>query len=175
MRAPTTYSHQVRSNVKTTETKNSYQQQKQHNNIPGTRYTPGTRYENDFFFFFLPCFPTGEPLINVSTRCTWYTSSRCSFVSHVYQLPGTTGREGVIIKIFCKELRMRAGCYTHTARNPLHSGASRKQILTNTSSFNIFPLGKRQKSVYRIVTAPQGGTQKYTLAFANDSSRRLVK
>ena len=26
--------------------------------------------------------------------------------------------------------------------------------------------GKRQKSVYRLVTAPQGGTQKYTLAFA---------
>ena len=27
-------------------------------------------------------------------------------------------------------------------------------------------MGKRQKSVYRLVTAPQGGTQKYTLAFA---------
>ena len=31
--------------------------------------------------------------------------------------------------------------------------------------------GKRQKSVYRLVTAPQGGTQKYTLAFAYDSPR----
>ena len=29
--------------------------------------------------------------------------------------------------------------------------------------------GKRQKAVYRLVTAPQGGTQKYTLAFAYDS------
>ena len=31
--------------------------------------------------------------------------------------------------------------------------------------------GKRQKAVYRLVTAPQGGTQKYTLAFAYDSPR----
>ena len=30
---------------------------------------------------------------------------------------------------------------------------------------------KRQKSVYRLVTAPQGGTQKNTLAFAYDSPR----
>ena len=30
---------------------------------------------------------------------------------------------------------------------------------------------KRQKAVYRLVTAPQGGTQKYTLAFAYDSPR----
>ena len=29
--------------------------------------------------------------------------------------------------------------------------------------------GKRQKAIYRLVTAPQGGTQKYTLAFAYDS------
>ena len=35
--------------------------------------------------------------------------------------------------------------------------------------------GKRQKAIYRLVTAPQGGTQKYTLAFAYDSSRWLVK
>ena len=34
-----------------------------------------------------------------------------------------------------------------------------------------FFLGKRQKWVYRLVTAPQGGTQKYTLAFAYDSPR----
>ena len=34
---------------------------------------------------------------------------------------------------------------------------------------------KRQKAVYRLVTAPQGGTQKYTLAFAYDSPRWLVK
>ena len=31
--------------------------------------------------------------------------------------------------------------------------------------------GKRQKSVYRLVNAPQGGTQKYTLDFAYDSPR----
>ena len=31
--------------------------------------------------------------------------------------------------------------------------------------------GKRQQAVYRLVTAPQGGTQKYTLAFAYDSPR----
>ena len=31
--------------------------------------------------------------------------------------------------------------------------------------------GKRQKAIYRLVTAPQGGTQKYTLAFAYDSPR----
>ena len=31
--------------------------------------------------------------------------------------------------------------------------------------------GKRQKAVYRLVTAPQGGTPKYTLAFAYDSPR----
>ena len=30
---------------------------------------------------------------------------------------------------------------------------------------------KRHKTVYRLVTAPQGGTQKYTLAFAYDSPR----
>ena len=36
-------------------------------------------------------------------------------------------------------------------------------------------LGKRHKAVYRLVTAPQGGTQKYTLAFAYDSPRWLVK
>ena len=30
---------------------------------------------------------------------------------------------------------------------------------------------KRQKAVYRLVTAPQAGTQKYTLAFAYDSPR----
>ena len=35
--------------------------------------------------------------------------------------------------------------------------------------------GKIQKAVYRLVTAPQGGTQKYTLAFAYDSPRWLVK
>ena len=29
--------------------------------------------------------------------------------------------------------------------------------------------GKRQKVVYHLVTAPQGGIQKYTLAFAYDS------
>ena len=41
-----------------------------------------------------------------------------------------------------------------------------------------FPSAKQQKikekrhtSVYRLVTAPQGGTQKYTLAFAYDSPR----
>ena len=28
---------------------------------------------------------------------------------------------------------------------------------------------KRQKAVYRLVTAPQGGKQKYTLPFAYDS------
>ena len=33
----------------------------------------------------------------------------------------------------------------------------------------IYKKGKRQKSVYRLVTAPQGGTQKYTLAIAYDS------
>ena len=32
-------------------------------------------------------------------------------------------------------------------------------------------MGKRQKAIYRLVTAPQGGTQKYTLAFACDSPR----
>ena len=31
--------------------------------------------------------------------------------------------------------------------------------------------GKRQKAIYRLLTAPQGGTQKYTLAFAYDSPR----
>ena len=31
--------------------------------------------------------------------------------------------------------------------------------------------GKRHKAVYRLVTAPQGGTQKYTLTFAYDSPR----
>ena len=35
---------------------------------------------------------------------------------------------------------------------------------------NIF-MGKRQKAVYRLVTAPHGGTQKYTLAIAYDSPR----
>ena len=30
---------------------------------------------------------------------------------------------------------------------------------------------KRQKAVYGLVTAPQGGTQKYTLTFAYDSPR----
>ena len=29
--------------------------------------------------------------------------------------------------------------------------------------------GKCQKAIYRLVTAPQGGTQKYTMAFAYDS------
>ena len=38
-----------------------------------------------------------------------------------------------------------------------------------------FYKGKRQKAVYRLVTAPQGGTQKYTLTFAYDSPRWLVK
>ena len=37
-----------------------------------------------------------------------------------------------------------------------------------------FVLVKRQKSVYRLVTAPQGGTQKYTLTFAYYSLRGLV-
>ena len=32
-------------------------------------------------------------------------------------------------------------------------------------------MGKRQKAIYRLVTAPQGGTQKYTLAFAYYSPR----
>ena len=36
---------------------------------------------------------------------------------------------------------------------------------------NEFFLGKRPKAIYRLVTAPQGGTQKYTLAFAYDSPR----
>ena len=31
--------------------------------------------------------------------------------------------------------------------------------------------GKRQKAVYHLVSAPQGGTQKHTLAFAYDSPR----
>ena len=31
--------------------------------------------------------------------------------------------------------------------------------------------GKRQKAIYCLVTAPQGGIQKYTLAFAYDSPR----
>ena len=35
--------------------------------------------------------------------------------------------------------------------------------------------GKRQKAVYHLVTSPQGGTQKDTLAFAYDSPRWLVK
>ena len=39
----------------------------------------------------------------------------------------------------------------------------------------LFIYGKRHKSVYRLVTAPQGGTQKYTLTFAYDSPRWLVK
>ena len=34
---------------------------------------------------------------------------------------------------------------------------------------------KSHKAVYRLVTAPQGDTQKYTLAFAYDSPRWLVK
>ena len=35
----------------------------------------------------------------------------------------------------------------------------------------IYKIFKRQKSVYRLVTAPQGGTQKYTLTFAYDAPR----
>ena len=48
--------------------------------------------------------------------------------------------------------------------------------LLGVSSFinNMFRRRKkveRQKAVYRLVTVPQGGTQKYTLAFAYDSPR----
>ena len=41
--------------------------------------------------------------------------------------------------------------------------------LVHASGNNI--MVKRQKAVYRLVSAPQGGTQKYTLAFAYDSPR----
>ena len=35
----------------------------------------------------------------------------------------------------------------------------------------VYILAKRQKAVYRLVTEPQGGPQKYTLTFAYDSPR----
>ena len=47
-------------------------------------------------------------------------------------------------------------------------------LINDLSFFSYWRLnekGKRQKSVYRLVTAPQGGTQNYTLAFAYDSTR----
>ena len=38
-----------------------------------------------------------------------------------------------------------------------------------------FCLGIRQKEVYLLVKEPKSGTEKYTLVFAYDSPRRLVK
>ena len=49
---------------------------------------------------------------------------------------------------------------------PLYSGHS-----ISISAQNGYIMGKRQKAVRHLATAPQGGTQKYTLAFAYDSPR----
>ena len=54
----------------------------------------------------------------------------------------------------------------------LQSRVSTIQTVVLTADvFQLFIKGKRQKAIYRLVTAPQGGTQKYTLAFAYDSPR----
>ena len=48
--------------------------------------------------------------------------------------------------------------------------ALRSILLLGQASENDIPPSKRQKAIYRLVAAPQGGTQKYT-AFAYDSPR----
>ena len=49
---------------------------------------------------------------------------------------------------------------THNAENDLTATNDPRKLM-----------GKRQKAVYRLLTAPDGGTRKYTLAFAYHSPR----
>ena len=65
---------------------------------------------------------------------------------------------------------------TSTAPPPslLSSVASTANLVEHnifTSFVDRHKISRRQKAVYRLVTAPQGGTQKYTLTFAYDSPR----
>ena len=114
-----------------------------------------------------------------------YTLKKCPFgQNHEYiakfrlycknnTIPGWTGhrREGSfpVLHFEWKKLVLR------TYENDTKRGPRFVFLPISPVTFCHFEKGKRQKAIYRLVTAPQGGTVKYTLDFAYESPRWLVK